>query len=516
MSVGTPEQAALAASAAAASIWVDQAAAGTAAVAGRATAYAARLLQQFSGWYSPAEIRAMSGELAALSLDAQAAVASMMADYVAQTVSLLADRPVQPPRLPSPVIRNGVPLEVVHQRPMTSYRIDYADTKSIEAAIDAAIEREIQLLEADIMLAVREAERDAMVDLGVTKYRRVLRPERSTSGSCLLCVAASLNVYKAKDLLPIHNGCKCIVMPIIDGQDPGDEINEEDRRLAYAESGTTDRDELRKLRVNVREHGELGPVLTDEGHHFTGPKQVKAGSYDVGRPTEKLEEALAKLERSQEKFASDGTRRRIAELRAELALRGGNGGGDDSPPDVTVAGAADPDPLERMALGERIDAHVTTAHPLTTPPPTFDKVAPHVAKGDPLEHFLPDERATAGRLAAAEPDIALISVAELDKVLPKSDRNRRGPDAVLAGTRHTVELKTLQPRAGEAPANAIKRQLRVARTQSRVAVVDGVEQGLSRDEAVRGLRGAVGTYGNDFDLIVILLDDGSAVHWRHA
>lgn len=512
MTVSTPEQLAAVGTTAAAAVWVDQAAAATAVVTERAAAAATRLLEAYDGWYSPAEIAAMTADLAALSLEAQTAVADAMAEYVAQTVSLLSGAPARTPALGTPLIRNGTPLDLVHERTMKAYRLTMAEVDSEIAAMEAAIAKEAQLLQDDIMLAGRQAELGAMRDLGVTHYRRVLRPELSQSGSCLLCVAASLEVYSIEDLLPIHNGCKCKTMPIIDGTDPAEQLNEEDRRRVYKEARTTDRDELRNLRVKIVEHGELGPVLVADGQKYTGAKQVQ--DRDIDRTTEQLEETLAQLEQSQERFASDGTRKRIAEIRAELSSRGGSGGsGDDDTAPPTPAG--EPDPLDDLALGDRIDAGVTAPHRLSKPPPTYERIAPYVAPADnPGQFFTAKERRTADRLAAAQPRISLLSVQELDKVLPRLDPDRRGPDSVIAGTEIGVEIKGIDARPGETQSSAIKRQLRKARSQARVAVVDGVDESLSRDEAIRGLRGAVGTYGDDFDLIVILLGDGTAVHWR--
>lgn len=489
MTITAPEQAAVLTTAGAATLWVDQAAAAATATAGRATAYAAQLLQQFSGWYSPAEIEAMSAELAALSINAQSAVSSMMAEYVAQTVSLLTGRPVATPRLDPPLIRNGVPLEVVHQRPITAYRVEYADSRSTAAALDAAIERELQILEDDIMLAIRESEMSAMEDLEVTHYRRVLRPERSKSGSCLLCVAASLQVYSIEDLLPIHNGCQCIVMPVVDGQDPGDELNEEDRRRAYKEAGTTNKGDLRKLRVKVREHGELGPVLTDAGHRFTGAD-------DIGIT------------------AGDG---RLSGQFGEPAVPSG-GGSDDEPPTAPTRTADDGggdrflpadehrtlDPAGTLGSDPKV---VPVADMQLAPVDDADRyfrIARDDARGPKPAVVTRREISVATWLRRRGYDIT--SVAEADQV--------SRPDAVAArnGVRVGLEFKHLDV----ATAGAVGDHLRDAKRSTRHVVIDARDLDAPLAEIVAAVEEAGRRRGGHFLEVLLLVaggEDGTGVLW---
>ena len=56
-----------------------------------------------------------------------------------------------------------------------------------------------------------------MISAGVEKYKRVVHPNESATGSCPLCLLASTRVYYVSTLLPIHIRCKCDVDVIQDG-----------------------------------------------------------------------------------------------------------------------------------------------------------------------------------------------------------------------------------------------------------------------------------------------------------
>jgi hypothetical protein len=75
--------------------------------------------------------------------------------------------------------------------------------------------------------------------------------------------------------MPIHERCHCGVLPIVGGKDPGRNLNEDEFKHIYGEAGSTAREDLAKVRVEVHEHGELGPVLRKKGDNFRGPSDVK-------------------------------------------------------------------------------------------------------------------------------------------------------------------------------------------------------------------------------------------------
>ncbi|NMM93878.1 hypothetical protein [Bifidobacterium oedipodis] len=105
---------------------------------------------------------------------------------------------------------------------------------------------------------------------GIRRYRRVIHPELSKSGTCGLCVVAATNTFTRPDLMPMHNRCHCTVAPITESNDPGLKLNGDDLqkiyRAAAAASGkkgySTSAADLTKLRVDVTSNSELGPILT--------------------------------------------------------------------------------------------------------------------------------------------------------------------------------------------------------------------------------------------------------------
>jgi hypothetical protein len=133
----------------------------------------------------------------------------------------------------------------------------------------------------DVTLAVREQYRRNMNAQGATGFRRILHPELSQTGPCGLCVVAADRVYKTEDLLPLHNRCVCEVLPVYGKVDPGITLNGDDLRRIYEAAGGVDedgnptpdntREALRRVRVVLTEHGELGPILVHGEQRYRGP-----------------------------------------------------------------------------------------------------------------------------------------------------------------------------------------------------------------------------------------------------
>lgn len=171
-----------------------------------------------------------------------------------------------------------VDLVSVYERPAKRYRIDLAnglDTTAAEADAERLLQ---QTIDADLMLAQRAAMAEMLAATAtITKYRRVVRPELSTTGVCGLCLAAADQVYTKKDLLPLHHRCKCIVLPIVEADARVPEyVNEITLSELYTAADSTSGRELKKIRYRIEDHGELGPVLVQQGHRFTGPDDLAA------------------------------------------------------------------------------------------------------------------------------------------------------------------------------------------------------------------------------------------------
>ena len=116
----------------------------------------------------------------------------------------------------------------------------------------------------------------------IVGYRRVLGPGEN----CGLCIVASTQRYHRDDLMPIHSSCGCGIEPLIGTRTPPRVL---DRDLLKATRTALDgdpytRSNLSRLRldpedlptVEVRHHGELGPVLTDSRHQHTSPSDLAA------------------------------------------------------------------------------------------------------------------------------------------------------------------------------------------------------------------------------------------------
>lgn len=276
---------------ASAGAWVDQAATGAATTSANATQAAASAWSGFASWYSAAAVASQAELVSQTSAAAQDAVLGMFSQYVAELVALLSGTRVIVPQLTLQPVRNGADPLRVHSRPAYVFREVFATTGNEYEAQRLAVERAIQVVETDIMLAARQAQMEAMEELRITSYRRVLRPELSDSGPCGLCVVAADRIYSIKELLPLHGRCKCETMPIVDGVDPGLNLNESDLRRIYAAAGDSQKAaDLKRTRVVVNEHGELGPVLSLKGQKFTGPD-------NLGEPREAMiKDRLGKLE----------------------------------------------------------------------------------------------------------------------------------------------------------------------------------------------------------------------------
>lgn len=128
-----------------------------------------------------------------------------------------------------------------------------------------------RMIADDLAMASRQASIDAMQKAPagkITGYRRVLHPELSETGACGLCVAASDRKYSVRELMPIHNLCKCEVVPIFGGKDPGSQINDEDLATLYEQAGnSTAKQDLINVKYEVFQHPELGPVLRVKGQN---------------------------------------------------------------------------------------------------------------------------------------------------------------------------------------------------------------------------------------------------------
>lgn len=175
---------------------------------------------------------------------------------------------------PSGYRRNADPAQV-YIRPYREVWDALAQGQDLSTAVDRGQVRLEQIAATDLQLAKTHAAHHVLSQAGgVVGYRRTLNLP-----SCALCVVASTQRYYKADLLPIHPACDCGVEPIVGHEDPGQVFDEEllaqahqavQNRLGVSDPGARDPD-YRKLML-VRQHGEMGPVLTVASQKFEGPR----------------------------------------------------------------------------------------------------------------------------------------------------------------------------------------------------------------------------------------------------
>lgn len=204
-----------------------------------------------------------------------------------------------------------------------------------QAAIDG-LRRAMAVADTDVMLADRAQAQKFFSERrpsGVVGYRRVLHPEMGSGGApCGLCVVAATRVYHIEDLMPIHARCRCTVAAVTRTADPGLQLNEQDLKQAldtiYRAAGGNTRNQLKTVRVEYVEHGELGPMIVSATQNFRGPDEfARTQSQDLEKrwfaELESLQEQLIGLEgRAGESDDVDSSitwmKRKIRELNARL------------------------------------------------------------------------------------------------------------------------------------------------------------------------------------------------------
>lgn len=134
-------------------------------------------------------------------------------------------------------------------------------------------------------------------------WRRVIRPELSQHGACGLCVVAATQWYTKQDLKAIHHLCKCTTLPVTKSSDPGLRWNAEDLRRNLDEiyggaGGSTAGKKLKRIRVAVRDHGELGPILTYSAKRGWTPHEdyVPYTPPNISMQSERLSKRRSELE----------------------------------------------------------------------------------------------------------------------------------------------------------------------------------------------------------------------------
>lgn len=164
----------------------------------------------------------------------------------------------------------GTDAQEVYERGFKTVWYELSKGKDIGIAVGMGAERLYNIVRTDLQLA--KTNTGLFIrnnNSNIVGYARVL----SGAENCALCYVASTQRYTRGQLMPIHPGCDCGEMPIYGNQDPGrviDEVNLEATHDAVASRfGKSDRNAADYANITIRQHGEIGPVLTVEGHRFT-------------------------------------------------------------------------------------------------------------------------------------------------------------------------------------------------------------------------------------------------------
>lgn len=237
-------------------------------------------IERFDGWYSPALVDELVAQVARHVSVGQVGTARLTDAYLSRSTSYVLERAVSPAGVAAGVagtLREGVESHgQVYARVAEQYRYGRSLGASEAQALELALSRARSMVAGDLGLAFQRQLRDFGRVASISFYRRVVRPELSRDGSCGLCVAASDRQYRASDLLPMHERCKCTVLATTRTADPGSQLNDDTLGELYDAAGSTAAADLKRTRVTVVQHGELGPRLRVAGQRFRGPSDVVA------------------------------------------------------------------------------------------------------------------------------------------------------------------------------------------------------------------------------------------------
>ena len=156
----------------------------------------------------------------------------------------------------------GVPTGDLIERAAISVYTALSVGSSMTLAVGQGGRRLMTMIGTDSQLVRTKQSQFSLSNSRVAFYRRQLGPGEN----CALCVTASRNRYSSGDLLPIHDNCRCSVVPVPAGfRLPSVTITDALDHLPRV--GATV-DELESELV-VNQHSEIGPVLGWAGRSFT-------------------------------------------------------------------------------------------------------------------------------------------------------------------------------------------------------------------------------------------------------
>lgn len=253
------------------------------------------LWMPFTWWGRPDMVNAAAAQSAVYVDVATTRARRLSRAFMLRQLLELDAAPTSLPPMENVYARSGVPIVEVYKRPARQLEhLIRKQQKVLERTTGTAPEipdvitdemmesferRLTSLVEDDIAATARdEAQKVLWSAPKVIGYRRIIHPEFSETGTCGLCVVASTRFYTIAELMPLHDKCKCTISPITATQDMGLKLNKGDLKKIYKVSGSTYAEDLKRITVQISEHGELGPILRKRGDNFRDVAQVNKDS----------------------------------------------------------------------------------------------------------------------------------------------------------------------------------------------------------------------------------------------
>lgn len=220
------------------------------------------LLTQDIDWFDMRESWDMTLRLADLVDSGVRQEAGLAQSFLGRAYGELGISPKDPAVMIEGSLRTGSTTPLSYRRVGNDIRRNLQDGAPTDVALDQAMTRFEEMLTDDLAMGMREQSRRYFMANGETTlgYRRVVRPELSTTGTCGLCMVASDMRYSRGDLMAIHTRCRCDTLPITRDFDPRD-VNRVALDELYEAAGGTDAANLLSVKVKTEVHGELGPRL---------------------------------------------------------------------------------------------------------------------------------------------------------------------------------------------------------------------------------------------------------------
>lgn len=234
---------------------------------GRVMYAASSVLRSDVDWFNLSESWDATSEVAGIVNSGVRQEAALAQSFQNQVYSEAGIRATEPALSINGSLRTGTTPDLSYRRVGSDMRRHLNEGAPFDVALELVQQRLQEMVADDLALAMREQSRRFFMANHRTTlgYRRVVRPELSTTGTCGLCLVASDRKYGRADLLPIHTRCRCDVMAITPDFDPGD-LNDVDLAALYEAAGSNRAGDLLNVKAQTTEHGELGPRIVPAGN----------------------------------------------------------------------------------------------------------------------------------------------------------------------------------------------------------------------------------------------------------